>query len=1012
ITFSGGQGNSGPTRSQSDPASPSEKKAEQNGKKSERSSHSDGRKNIDGNEPPPPTRNGNHPVTPADAVASASLLDHLITLNRIYGLRPERVGYLSDFLSEQLGIPSLEKFETLFRQCQPTDGGSETLYDQMLRGFDPKNQQHMMLASKALQNSLQVIVPEQVIVPDGQKYHCYNHDKNHNHSPHQSLGKLEDLHIFLFHENHVVKLSHRSDNNAWFTHFLTGSRLNNQGKEWPGTGQSENALWELFPQWQKDILLCWEGLCCQSITSASEVLKQVLTAPDEFMREKDGHNLFRFYNQLGLVCYPFDDTENPDGTLYISKNVLGSVVFFWQDSASKYISFIAPDLSTSTINDKLQSFDDHLKNYSEGAFLVKKQDIRYVVPALVVLAPVFRKTYAEARRIISDTEDALIYGGSARWQHLASSVKPTELGKVPVTNDIDLAVEDITRLETISASLEDKLRRTLPGTFVRRNNIYTMVLASPKESQGKVLLHTLKINCFPGKNRENTIGYDHCQAKKWRILSIDISAGPEGYFDFMRVEPFATGSKLLIPSLPAMVEKLLRDTQLEQTYPGIDSKRRVQNAENALKIMLASDTEQQVQAIIQRSLFGDLSESFRLPEFLHPYIKPKPDNKQESNIKAENNASEQPTMVAAQTKITAPGAVEPSAESASGQNTIDEHAAVATITHVEDLGLKTEDLAPGSCKEKKKKKKKNKQKKTIQPEISNHATAPEKNDIEVAVNPDDQQSTVAHNNKKTAPDPVERSKERKQEAAAQKSVSNMIDFETALSQSIEISNWLTEVNHNFSGELNRAIKTQHCESSEENPTPNTKLGTLQNQLEDGKTKTLQILACSGVSVDTSGDQPVITINLANTLGSQQRTGLEQAAYENHFPYAQLVQALFILNQKLPSGKSEALKIYEKAFELLLPAAIAGIPLAYQLLIGMQLHNHHPAGWPQMEPVNRLLRSMASRETSFSQIKIEGALNGGFLEQLYQDTDVITLTKIEQGLAQASDLSARGKEVKA
>ncbi|WOG25706.1 hypothetical protein [Endozoicomonas sp. 8E] len=949
MTASGVQGNDGPPASQSRPGYPSEQKAKKSGKKSKRRAKSDGRNNIDDNEPPPPDRK--HPVTPADAVSSASLLKHLFYLYRRSGLRPERVTHRSDFLSEQLGITSREKFETLLRLCKPPDCGSETLYNQMLGGFDPKNQQHMMLASKALEHSIQVIVT------DGRGYLSHSY---HDHTPQEPLDGLENIHMFLFHENHTVKLSHQSDDNPWFTHFLISSYLNKQENEWLEDNALENALWELFPQWQKDILLCRETLQCNaiksaserleeastksaselleeaSIQSASEVLQQAFTAPDKFMQGDLGHHLFRFYNKLRLVCYPFDDTENPDGTFYVSKNVLGAVVFFWQESASNYIAFIAPDLSTSAINDKIQSLDNHVKDYSEAVFLVKKQDIRYVIPALLVLAPVFRKTYAEAESIISDTEDALVYGGLARWQHLSSLFKPIELGKVPVTNNIDLAVENIKSLEKISASIEEKLTGALPGTTVRRNNFHTIVLASPKELRRRGLLHTLKIHCFPDKNKENTITFAACKTKKWRILSINISAGPEGYFDFTRVEPFATSSRLLMPSLPAMVEKLLQDTQPDQTYPGIDAKRRGQNAQNILKILLANDTEQQVQAMIQQSLLSHSSESSGLPEFLLPYIKPQPDKALESNSEGAEAITTDPSF------------------------------------HSHEKEQKQKEI----------------------------------NDIA------------------TAPDPAERSNKRKNKTAAQKSIPNTIDFETALSQSVEISNWLKEMDHSFADELNRTIKTQDCKASlekeasveskapAENPAPDTESDTLQKQLQDGKTKTLKTLACSGASADTSADQPVITINLANTPGSQQRKDLEQAAYENHFPYAQLVQALFILNQKFPSGKPEVLQIYEKTFELLLPAAIAGIPLAYQLLIGMQLHNQHPAGWPQMESVNRLLRSVASRATSFNQLKVEGLLNGGFLEQLYQDTDAITLIRIEQGLAKASDLSDRGREVKA
>ncbi|WOG25709.1 hypothetical protein [Endozoicomonas sp. 8E] len=942
MTASGVQGNDGPPASQSRPGYPSEQKAKKSGKKSKRRAKSDGRNNIDDNEPPPPDRK--HPVTPADAVSSASLLKHLFYLYRRSGLRPERVTHRSDFLSEQLGISSREKFETLLRLCQPPDCGSETLYNQMHRGFDPKNQQHMMLASKALEHSIQVIVT------DGQGYLSYSY---HDHTPQEPLDGLENIHMFLFHENHTVKLSHQSDDNPWFTHFLISSYLNKQENEWLEDNALENALWELFPQWQKDILLCRETLQCNAIKSASErleeastksasklleeasiqsasdVLQQAFTAPDKFMQGDLGHNLFRFYNKLRLVCYPFDDTKNPDGTFYVSKNVLGAVVFFWQESASNYIAFIAPDLSTSAVNDKIQSLDNHVKDYSEAVFLVKKQDIRYVIPALLVLAPVFRKTYAEAESIISDTEDALVYGGLARWQHLSSLFKPIELGKVPVTNNIDLAVENIKSLEKISASIEEKLTRALPGTTVRRNNFHTIVLASPKELHRRGLLHTLKIHCFPDKNKENTITFAACKTKKWRILSINISAGPEGYFDFTRVEPFATSSRLLMPSLPAMVEKLLQDTQPDQTNPGIDAKRRGQNAQNILKILLANDTEQQVQAMIQQSLLSHSSESSGLPEFLLPYIKPQPDKALESNSEG--------------------------AEAITTDSSFDSH-----------------------------------EKEQKQKEINDIATAP---------------------------DPAEHSNKRKNKTAAQKSIPNTIDFETALSQSVEISNWLKEMDHSFADELNRTIKTQDCKASVESeapaegPAPDTESDTLQKQLQDGKTKTLKILACSGTSADTSADQPVININLASTPSSQQRKDLEQAAYENHFPYAQLVQALFILNQKLPSGKPEVLQIYGKAFELLLPAAIAGIPLAYQLLIGMQLHNQHPADWPQMESVNRLLRSVASRATSFNQVKVEGLLNGGFLEQLYQDTDAITLIRIEQGLAKASDLSDRGREVK-
>ncbi len=978
VTASGVQGNNGPPESQSSPSNPSAQTAEQSGNKSKRTASSVGRNNIDDNEPPPP--GGNHPATPADAEPSASLLRHLFYLYRRSGLRPERMAHRSDFLSEQLGITSREKFDTLLRLCKPPDCGSETLYNQMLRGFDPKNQQHMMLASKALENSIQVIVT------DGRGYLSHSY---HDHTPQEPLDGLENIHMFLFHENHTVKLSHQSDNAPWFTHFLISSYLNKQENEWLEDSTLENALWELFPQWQKDVLLCRETLQCNaiksaserleeastksasalleaaSIQSASEMLQQAFIAPDKFMLGDLGQNLFRFYNKLRLVCYPFDDTENPDGTFYVSKNVLGAVVFFWEESASKYIAFIAPDLSTSAINDKIQSLDNHVKDYSEGVFLVKKQDIRYVIPALLVLAPVFRKTYAEAESIISDTEDALVYGGLARWQHLASLFKPTELGKVPATNNIDLAVENIQSLEKISASLEEKLTRALPGTTVRRNNFHTIALASPKELRRIGLLHTLKIHCFPDNGKENTIRFAACKTKKWRILSINISAGPQGYFDFTRVEPFAKSSRLLMPSLPAMVEKLLQDTQFDQTYPSIDAKRRGQNAQNILKILLTSDTEQQVQAIIQQSLLSRSSGSSGFPEFLLPYIKPQPDKALESN------------------------------------SDIDEHATVSTATYVESAEAITKDASFNSHEKKQK-----------QQEISDIATVPEKNAITVEASPDNQCSAVAHNSEAVAPDPAERSNKSKNKTAAQKSIPTTIDFETALSQSVELSNWLKEMDHSFPDELNRATKTQDCKASEENPAPGTESDTVQKQLQDGKTKTLKILACSGASADTSTDQPVIIINLANTPGSQQRKDLEQAAYENHFPYAQLVQALFILNQKFPSGKSEILQIYEKAFKLLLPAAIAGIPLAYQLLIAMQLRNQHPAGWPQMEPVSRLLRSMASRATSFNQVKVEGLLKGGFLEQLYQDTDAITLTRIEQGLAKESDLSDRGREVKA
>ncbi|WP_422452301.1 hypothetical protein [Endozoicomonas sp. ALC066] len=970
MTASGVQGNNGPPESQSCPSNPSAQKAEQSGNKSRRTASPDGRNNIDDNEPP---SGGNHPVTPADAVHSTSLLKHLLHFYRHCGLWPGRVIHGSDFLPEHLDITSSENFETLARQCQPPDSESEALYNQMLRGFDPKNQQHLVLASKALQNSILAIVP------DGQKYRCYSHDIKHDHMPQQPLEGLEDCHTFLFHENHAVRLFHHSDSNLWFTHFLIRSQLNEEENQWLQDSEFENALWELFPQWQKDILLCRESLHCNaikstsdqlkeaSIKSASKQLKQAFTAPDRFIEGEHGHNLLSFYNKLRLVCYPFDDTENPDGTFYVSKNLLGAVVFFWEESASKYIAFIAPDLSTSAINDKIQSLDNHVKDYSEGVFLVKKQDIRYVIPALLVLAPVFRKTYAEAESIISDTEDALVYGSLARWQHLSSLFKPTELGKVPATNNIDLAVENIQSLEKISASLEEKLTRALPGTTVRRNNFHTIALASPKELRRTGLLHTLKIHCFPDNGKENTIRFAACKTKKWRILSINISAGPQGYFDFTRVEPFAKSSRLLMPSLPAMVEKLLQDTQLDQTCPGIDAKKRGQNAQNILKILLASDTEQQVQAIIQQSLLSRSSEASGLPEFLLPYIKPEPDKALESN------------------------------------SDIDEQATVSTAAYVEATEAITKDSSFDSQE--------NKQK---QQEISDIATVPEKNDITVEASPDDQRSVVADNSEAMAPDPAERSNKRKNNTPAQKSISNTVDFETALSQSVEISNWLKEMDHSFADELNRATKTQDCKASAEseapteNPAPDKESNTLQKQLHDGKTKTLKTLACSGASADTSTDQPVITINLAHTPAKS----LEQAAYENHFPYAQLVQALFILNQKFPAGKSEVLQIYEKTFELLLPAAIAGIPLAYQLLIGMQLRNQHPAGWPQMEPVSRLLRSMASRATSFNQVKVEGLLKGGFLEQLYQDTDAITLTRIEQGLAKESDLSDRGREVKA
>ncbi|WP_252176107.1 hypothetical protein [Endozoicomonas sp. 4G] len=907
MMVSGAQGNDGATANQPDPTSSSSKqKAKQRGNRNKKRAGPDKRNHAGDDDNDPPSPGPSHPAVPADAASSACLLKHLMHCYDSFKLLPEKVSYLSDFLPEQLGIRSRGMFERLYRQCQLPDCESETLYNQMLRSFDPINQQHMILASKALENSIEVTIADDL------GYHGHRY---HNHTPQQPLlGRFENIIKFLLYDNYVVKLSYQRDNNLWFTHFLTDSKLNEAENKWLADNRFEESLWTLYPQWQKDILLCRESLACNA-ESASNTLKQAFTAPGKFMQGELGRKLFSSYNKFGLVCYPFDETENPDGLFYINKNVLGAVVFFWEDSASKYIPFIAPDLSISKINDAIQPLDSHLNKYHEGEFLVKKQHIRYVIPALIVFEPVFRKVHTEVRTIISNTENALVYAGLAKWQHLSSLVKPSELNKAPVTNNIDLAVKDMKTLEEIADSIANQLRNTLPGINVKHNNILGIVLDSSKIVPHKTLLHTLKINCFPGQNPENTLGFSCFEEKNWRILSIHFSVGPEGYFDFAHAEPFDKGSKLFMQSLPTVVKKLLQDTQLDQT-----KNRQVHNAQNTLKILLASDTKQQVQAIIQKSLLSYSTESLTLPDFLLPYIQPKADNKQDIHSEVESEAESEETI--------------------------------------------------------------------------------------------------------TNPDPAERSKKEKKKTVVQKSIPNTIDYETALSQSVEISNWLKEMENNLPGELNLAAKTGHCrgseesqateesQASEENPKPGTELDTLLNQLNKGKAKTLQVLACSGASADTSTDQPVITINLTHTLSSQQRTELEQAAYEHHSPYAQLVQALFILNQKLPSERSKALQIYEKAYELLLPAAIAGIPLAYQLLMGMQLHSHHPAGWPQVEPVNRLLQSMTSRETSSNQVNIEGLLSDGFLAQLYQDSDVITLPKIERGLAKESDLSDRGKEVKA
>ncbi|WP_354010715.1 hypothetical protein [Endozoicomonas lisbonensis] len=878
---------------------------------------------------------------------SPTLWDYLVYLYREYNLEPVTFEPMSDFVQS---VPGIQSTET----------------------FNPQNPLHMMQAAAALDSSLQVIVPIGL-----ERYQCYASDPQKVLNP-QPLNWIEAQNIIFLNDDKAVSLSYFTSGSRdfpWFPGFMVSTQRDQEETIWPESNRQKNAFWQLFPEWRQHVLLCRKSLGCHSTASASDVLQQALTAPSDFMKGEHWQNLFKFYSELGLVCYPFDETEGANGAaFFISKNTVGAVILFWKDSAQRYVPILFPELQASDISAQIETLSRYLTNYSTGALLVEERLFAYVIPALLVLAPVVKKTHETANRILKN-QKALVYGGAAVQKHILSRIIPGDFNKVPLTNDIDLAIEGSESPEEFSALLEQELRSDLPGTLVISTNLGLKTINDHQEA-----VTTEKITIYLPQDK------DFSMKEEWRIFSMDISSATKGHFDFNRVEPFQPGSKLLMPTLPATVERLLQDLQLLQSYTGSDKERREKSTHKALKILLAYDTDEQVKTIIRNTLSREALAFSNLPEFLHPYTKPLSDDEVALPEESENS----PVAMAVDEMNKADNKPE---DSDSG--------AEPDISEQDSAGLSTTDIT-----------------KSVRVEFSTKDAEVQTTSEESLPAPVQSQTIQSQTIRaetaealpSTEPDKSVKKKKRKKKNTAQQSTPATTDAETAEQQSEELSLWLESMEQQFLDALILATQPPSCEPTEK-PSLSAEPDVSTMRLQTGLTTTVQILACSGVSVDITGIRPEVTINLPTQLNEKQREALKKAALEDHFPYAKLIQALLALNQKRSEKDPKStLKLYENVFDLLLPAALAGIPLAYQLLLGLQLDHHHPAGWPQLESANRLLRSWAARESSSTHITIEGLLNDGFLEQLVKNNDVINLMLIEQGLDKASDLSGRGREI--
>ena len=884
----------------------------------------------EGDKKPPANRLStlqNTPSTPA-------FWDHLLHLYREYHLEPETIEPMSDFVQNLLDIHSLEAFRVLYSQCMAVnqEKDAECLYPELCGRFNPENSSHMKLAAAALSSDLQVIVP---LAYGAYQCRASNNQKSLKPEP---LSSITAPSIIFLHDDKAVKLSYFTSGSRdfpWLPGFLSNSQLNKKETMWLESNRLKNALWQIFPEWRQHVLLCRESLDFDSIESASDALQQALTAPSEFMKSKYWKYLFKVYCHLGLTCYPFDATEGATGTeFYINKNSVGAVIFFWKNAAQRYAPILFPELHALAISPKIKSLTNYLTDFSTGALLIEEKLFVYVIPALLVLAPVIQKTHGTVNSVLKNRK-ALVYGGGSLRKHILKRIASDGLRKIPVTNDIDLAIESSESPEEFSAPLEQQLQSGLPGTLVRSVNLGLKRL---QNQQGAVTTEKIIIYINPGR--------DFTKREDWRIFSIDISsATAKDHFDFNRVEPYQPDSALLIPTLPAIVERLLLDLQWFQGYTGDDKKRRVESVHKRLKILLSCDSDQQVQTIIRNALSQEAFTFGELPEYLQPFIKPL-SNDDESLPEEE------------------------------------EHFPVAMAIHeINKADDKTESLPPPAPPQ---------------------AT---------------QSQTSLAETTEVLPATESSKSVKKKKATTKKSTPAIIDLKTAEQQSEAITRWLENMDKRFLDALAQEAQKQPCKPTEESsalptlPEKAKEANELAVRLQTGLTTTAEILTCSGTRVDISASHPVLTINLATDLNEKQREALKKAALDDHFPYAKLIQALLALNQKRSEKDPEnTLQIYENAFDLLLPAALAGIPLAYQLLLGLQLDPQHPTGWPQIESVNRLLRNWAARESSTTQITIEGLLRGGFLEQLVQDSDAANLMLIEQGLGKESDLSARGKDV--
>ncbi|MCW7556239.1 hypothetical protein NX722_27140 [Endozoicomonas gorgoniicola] len=974
------------------------------------------KKEKDEDDKRPPTATGlprleSNPLSP-------TLLDHLVYLYRKYHLEPETFEPLPDFVGSVPGIQSTES-------------------------FNPKNPLNMKQAAAALGSSLQVIIPISL-----ERYLCYASDLQKTLNP-QPMDRIEARNIIFLHDDKAMKLSYFTSGSRvfpWLSGFLDSSQLDPKETIWPASNRQKNAFWQLFPEWRQHVLLCRESLGCHSIASASDVLQQALTAPEELMKGEYWRNLFELYSELGLVCYPFDETEGANGAeFFISKNTIGAVIFFWKDSAQRYAPVLYPELQASDISAQIQELIRYLTNYSTGALLIEERLFAYVVPALLTLAPVVKKTHETVNRILK-TKKALVYGGKSLHKHISSRIAPGDFTKTPVTNDIDLAIDDSELPEEFSAPLEQQLKSDLPGTLVISTNLGLKVINDHTEA---VTTEKIIIYLYQGR--------DFSTKEDWRIFSMDISSATEGHFDFNRVEPYQPDSWLIIPTLTATVERLLQDLQSLQSYTGRDKERREKSTHKALKILLAYDSDQQVETIIHNTLSRETLAFSELPEFLHPFTKPlsdndvvlpeesensvvamtvhetnKADNKPEdSDSGAEIDISEQDSASFSTIDSTTPVRVEPSTKDAEVQTTSEESLpspVQSPAVQSQTIRAETAEALPSTESDKSTKKKKKKKKKKTTARQSTPTTA----DAETVEQPpeDMPQQPQTSQPQTIQPQTIQPQtihaeatahlpstendksvkKSNKKKTAAQQPTPPAIDQKAAELQSEELSFWLEDMDKKFLDALTLTAQTPSCEFPEK-PSLSTEPDVSRMRLQTGLITTAQILICSGTRVDITGSRPEITMNLATELNEKQRGALKEAALENHFPYAKLIQALLTLNQKhSEKDLKSTLAIYDNAFNLLLPAALAGIPLAYQLLLGLQLDLHHPAGWPQIESVNRLLRSWAARESSSTHITIEGLVDGGFLERLLKDNDVANLMLIEQGIDKESDLSGRGREV--